>query len=383
MNRTGFDVFKKILAISVLAIGTPAMADNTTKAAKKPATAKAMADANKMLGTWPPGPQLAGQEMMAKYGAPQEVTSERMIWRDAGPYKRIMLTKAMLPHDFPMPHMDYLEHTINFNVPNDKTDEVHAFDASISIYRVAGELSARCDLESNNVLTLNLANDVISGKKSVVAARKQFGEVVVQRAEGKNPPYAMALQFQPQQATAAADLEAVSLPGIPKRSDTAVTGANRDGEILGMLIALDLGEVHAASIAEMKQVGGPVMDYAKMLHEHHGKHVGETAMVGQNNKVTALQTPAVRAFQDKHAGALAKIVPLDGEPFARAYLDLMVKGHTEALQMIDQQLKTAQHEAVKAHLSATRQEIATHLDEAKQLQSDSRSTRTSSRQTRR
>ncbi len=383
MNRTRFNVFKKLLAISALAIGAPAMADNTTKAAKAPATAKAQTDANKMLATWPPGPQLAGQEMIAKYGAPQEVTSERMIWRDAGPYKRIMLTKEMLPHDFPMPHMDYLDHTINFNVPNDKTDEVHAFDASITIYRVPGELSARCDLESNNVLTLNLAIDVISGKKSVAAARKQFGEVVVQRAEGKNPPYAMALQFQPQQATAAADLEAVTLPGMPKRSDTAVTGANRDGEILAMLIALDLGEVHAASTAEMKQVGGPVMDYAKMLHEHHGKHVGETAMVAQNNKVTALQTPAVRAFQDKHAGALAKIVPLDGEPFARAYLDLMVKGHTEALQMIDQQLRTAQNAAVKAHLSATRQVIATHLDKAKQLQSDSRPTRTSSRQNRR
>ena len=356
-------------AVAAFAIGVPAIADD-----KRAATT----EADKVLSSWPPGPQLAGREMIAKYGPPQEVTFERMIWRDAGPYKRIMLTKEMLPHDFPLPHMDYLEHTILYNVPNDKTDEVHAFDASMTIYRVGGELSARCDLESNNVLTFNLANDVVTGKTTVAEARKQFGDLVMQRTLGKEPAYTSALQFRPQGQTAAADPEATTIPGSPKRVESGIAASGGDAEILGMLIALDLDEVHAATTATMKKPRGPVLDYAKMLHRHHGKHVEDTAKLGQKLRVTPAQTPAVRALHDKHAGALAKLVPLEGEAFSRGFLALMVAGHTEALQMIDAQLEAARHAEVKAHLTRTREAIASHLQQAKRLQGD-REPRTSSR----
>lgn len=70
--------------------------------------------------------------------------------------------------------MDYLEHTISYDVPADKADEVLAFDGSITIYRVGGEMSARCSLESNNVLTLNLAHDIIE-RPAEVSSRLSVG----------------------------------------------------------------------------------------------------------------------------------------------------------------------------------------------------------------
>lgn len=60
------------------------------------------------LTGWPERPTLAVKEMMAKYGEPVEVSSEAIIWHNEGPYKRIMVTKKEVPHDFPMPHMDFL-----------------------------------------------------------------------------------------------------------------------------------------------------------------------------------------------------------------------------------------------------------------------------------
>jgi hypothetical protein len=45
------------------------------------------------VSSWPERPRLAVKEMTAKYGAPLEVSSEAMIWHNAGPYKRIMVTK--------------------------------------------------------------------------------------------------------------------------------------------------------------------------------------------------------------------------------------------------------------------------------------------------
>ena len=218
---------------------------------------------------------------------------------------------------------------------------------------------------SSSLNTLNLANDVILGKKTVAQARKEFGEAVVQRTLGKNPPITAALQFRPQTLTNAADREAISIAGAPQRADASVTG---DGEILGALVALDLDEVHAASTAEMKKIGAPVMAFAKKLHEAHGQNVKDTTEVGQALKITAVQSPAARARHDKNAGELAKLVPLDGDAFARGFVDMMVMGHNETLQLLDKQLAMAKAEGLKAHLTKTRAAVAMHLQEAQQLQ---------------
>ncbi len=72
--------------------------------------------------------------------------------------------------------MDFLEHTISYNVPIDKVNDLLNFDASMSFFKTGGEMSARCDLEGHNVLTLNLARDIINGTKTVEAARTAFAE---------------------------------------------------------------------------------------------------------------------------------------------------------------------------------------------------------------
>jgi putative membrane protein len=54
--------------------------------------------------------------------------------------------------------------------------------------------------------------------------------------------------------------------------------------------------------------------------------------------------------------------------FETAYLDAMIKGHNEALAMIDSKLLTAAKlDAVKKHLTDTRTHIAMHLEQAKKL----------------
>ena len=338
---------------------------------------------DKVLSGWPPGPRLAGQEMMAKYGAPREVTPDRVIWHNAGPYKRIMLTREELPHDFPLTHMDYLEHTINYNVPPDKTDDVHAFDASITIYRVAGELSARCDLESNNVLTLNLANDIVTAKKGVDEARKEFAQAVTDGTLGKAPASTMALQFKPADPGAAADREKITIPGSPQRAagtdNAAKSGAagtsgtpapaksGSDAEIMALLIALDENEVHAAMTAEEKKVSQPILAYAKTLHQDHGKNIQDTQQLGMKVGITPIETAAVDQLHAKGAEQLAKLLPLSADEFGRAFVAHMTTGHRDALQMIDQFLKSAQNDALKQHLTATRHHIELHLKEAQKL----------------
>ncbi|MEJ7736172.1 MAG: DUF4142 domain-containing protein [Chitinophagaceae bacterium] len=327
----------------------------------------AMADGADMpdVSAWPERPRLAAKEMFAKYGAPVEVSSEAIIWHNEGPFKRIMVTKKEVPHDFPLPHMDFLEHTISYNVPIDKIDDIVAFDASTTINKTQGEMSARCDLEGHNILTHNLAVDIINGKKTVEQARVAFGEIVTLDFGGKHPPYVEKLQFTP-------PAEGVLFPdkpivaGSPMRDVPGTEGT--DAEVLSFALAVDVNEILAAAEAQKKKVGQPVIDYAKMLHTAHGENMAKIIQLGQSIKVTPSDTKAVDALKVKGAGELAMLIPLDGREFETAYLDAMIKGHTEVLSMIDSKLlTTAKNNALKAHLTETRGHVAMHLEQAKKL----------------
>ena len=331
-----------------------------------------------IIAQWAERPRLGAVEMMAKYGAPQEATSERLVWHNAGPFKRIMVLNLETPHDFPLPHVDFLEHTIAYDVPQDKVADLIAFDASSTINRTVGELSARCDLEGHNILTLNLAHDIVTGKKTVAEARKAFGDIVGQDVKGEHPPYVEALQFRPADATAAAFSDAPVIPGSPVRADdrdeaaqakvAASRGNAGDAEVLATLLAVDMNEVNAAAQAQTKKISQPVMAYAKMLHKEHGMHIEKTMKLGQQIGVQPVNTKNVEKLQMKGAGELAAIVPMDGKEFETAYLAAMVKDHTQVLAMIDGQLsKMAQNDAVKQHLMETRGHIAAHLEKAKGL----------------
>ena len=322
----------------------------------------ARSDVDQAISTWPARPRLAVQQMMAQYGPPLEVSTEAVIWHHAGPYKRIMVTKKEVPHDFPKPHMDFLEHTVSYRVPADKVDDLVAFDASMTINATAGEMSARCDLEGHNILTLNLARDIIQGKKSVKQARKAFAEHVVEDVGGMHPAYVEELQFTPQIGGAPFP-DAPNIPGSPVRGTDDARAPGTDAEVLAFLIALDDNVVLAATAAHKKKLGGDVAKLAQSLHEAHGKAQAKTMALGQKIKTTPVDTKAVDDLRVKGAGELAALVPLSGEEFGRAYVGAMVKSHAEALKMIDGQLlPVAKNKSLEKHLGKVRADVAAQLE---------------------
>jgi putative membrane protein len=145
--------------------------------------------------------------------------------------------------------------------------------------------------------------------------------------------------------------------------------ASGDGEILGFVGAIDDNEIVAALEAGKKKLSPEVAAYAKKLHQEHGKNLEATLQLGQKISVTPMETPAVDKVRTKAAGQLAALAPLDGATFGNAYVKAMIMGHTEVLDMIDNQLmKRASNDAVKKHLMGTRSHVANHLAEGKKLQ---------------
>lgn len=115
-------------------------------------------------------------------------------------------------------------------------------------------------------------------------------------------------------------------------------------------------------------ISQPVLDYAKMLHVQHAKGAQDTKDLAAKIGVTPAETPAVEQLRAKGKEAHGKLTSLMGRDFERAFVDQMAAGHREALQKVEGFIKTAQNDAVKQHLSATRERTALHLKEAERLQ---------------
>lgn len=55
--------------------------------------------------------------MIQKYGFPQEATMSRVIWYNNKPWKRTVVYRETVPHNFPTPHKIFLEQAIDYYVP--------------------------------------------------------------------------------------------------------------------------------------------------------------------------------------------------------------------------------------------------------------------------
>jgi hypothetical protein len=163
------------------------------------------------ISKWSEASQMAVNEITGKYGKPDGITTNELIWINKGVWKKICITKMESKHSFPIEHTDMMQTTISYKVPEEKMNDLGKFDGSVTFDRTQGTISARCDKEGNNFLALNLANDIITGKKTVEDARLAYGNIVKEKMNGGNPEYMKGLSFAPQTETSDPDINTTGL----------------------------------------------------------------------------------------------------------------------------------------------------------------------------
>ncbi len=191
-----FTGFALVFALAVLTFGGLVSSQDMNRMDDKKMMNAMMVDkatVDGIIAGWKPTPQEVARTVVAKYGMPQEATAMRLVWHNNGPWKRTELVNEEIPHSFPKPHPDMLKQTISYQVPIDKFDDLAEYDGSVIVERTKGEIAARCDKEEANFLALNLADDIIKGKKSVKDARKFYAEAI---KEMKHPEYMKGFLFQ-------------------------------------------------------------------------------------------------------------------------------------------------------------------------------------------
>jgi hypothetical protein len=178
-------------------------------------------DIRKIIEKWPEESMEAAQLVIDKYGDPDEFTDSVLIWNHVGPWKRMVAYRDFDSHNFPYPHNDSVESFIDYDVPIDKFDDLAEFDGSVVANRTRGELSARCHDEEANNLALNLADDIVHGRKTVREARDYYAYEFLSYREKKPTPYMNGLRFS---SAGKAD------PDMPLLSDEQIRAAIEEGQ---------------------------------------------------------------------------------------------------------------------------------------------------------
>lgn len=141
------------------------------------------------------------------------------------------------------------------------------------------------------------------------------------------------------------------------------TQREADSLALGLLAAVNENEIAAAQQAQRKGVTGPYLEFARMMQAQHGENLRKTKQLGPLGAGAE-----VEALKRKGRAELAELGKHEGRDYEGAYAKAMVKGHQEALELIDRRLsELARSAALKRHLAQTRQHVADHLAMAKGL----------------
>jgi hypothetical protein len=138
--------------------------------------------------------------MIDKYGSPDIVESNRVVWEKKGPWKRMVVWDDMgvgLGHgQMRKPTDGNLEEVLEYLVPENKRRAVEDFSERLKVSEDGALISARSFSEERNFLALNLADEIIRGVKTPEEA-KAFDAATLQLADaGKPSPYMKRLLFR-------------------------------------------------------------------------------------------------------------------------------------------------------------------------------------------
>lgn len=150
--------------------------------------AEQRAAAERIVAGWPNGSRQAAEGLLAEYGGPDLVDVGRLDWNERGGFKKIIVRA------WPGINPGVVQHTVRYAVPAD-AGILALKDSVVVPDRTAGVLSAFSGKEATNILALNTADRVLSGRANVAQARQAYGRSLELRAAGKSSPETQRILF--------------------------------------------------------------------------------------------------------------------------------------------------------------------------------------------
>ena len=139
-----------------------------------------------------------------------------------------------------------------------------------------------------------------------------------------------------------------------------------DGEVLGVLVAANDGEVQMAEVAIRRAHADDVKSFAAMMKEHHSEGLIKTKSIATKTKIVPAESDVSTHLKSEVADIVKDLkTKKDSREFDAAYMDAQVKAHKEVLQTImDRLTPSAQNGQVASLVFDTKRIVESHLNRA-------------------
>ena len=144
---------------------------------------------------WPEHSRILVGALVEKYGIPNRLNAVQAIWYDNGPWLKTVVHRDSWSSFWGIRDESILEQSIEYRVPHDKIAILRRFGKKIQFDDARGELSAKSENEGLNYLALNLADEIIAGKRSVKDALAFYRATQDLAKAGKSSPYLEGFMF--------------------------------------------------------------------------------------------------------------------------------------------------------------------------------------------
>lgn len=131
----------------------------------------------------------------------------------------------------------------------------------------------------------------------------------------------------------------------------------QDKKFLVQLHRVDLTEIQAGNLAQRRSTDRSIIDLGKVLVDNHTKLDENVRQVAQKAGVPLPEDPNANQRQQ-----LADLSRLTGQVFDNAWLAVMITGHRQTLDRLDQELSEGSSPEVKKLAEDARPVVREHLN---------------------
>jgi hypothetical protein len=181
------------LAVPARGFGAPAGAADVPPPVPLDSTADSAAGVRAVTAAWPEKSRLLASAIVSEYGAPDEIAPSQLIWRHCHPWTQIAVYRDPAAAKRP----DNLLEALAYEVPVRRWRALGAFQRGASYDPVRRELVARGENEGANLLALNLADEVVRGRRTPAEANAFYDDTLSLSYSGKSSAYMLHLMFSP------------------------------------------------------------------------------------------------------------------------------------------------------------------------------------------
>lgn len=198
VSRKGCAAGLGLLALLVCATAVEKTMLQAQAAAAAPRSAIALPGETpeSIIMRWPTRSRNAAGLLLEKYGTPDQFDRNTLVWFNNGEWKKTVVRRTLSRRDPTGKNKDYLEQTVGYLVPADKVADLKRFSPMLEVSQSAGELTFASESETKNRLALNLAEEIVTGKRTVADARSFLSTTTRLAASGKSSPYLDTLLFE-------------------------------------------------------------------------------------------------------------------------------------------------------------------------------------------